>query len=308
MLIGGFDAGIVPVGGHLLGATLAALVAVFLTGQALAIRVGTRDGGANDALVTVFLVNVVTFSAVVAAQEYGAYRLTLPSVGAFVGAGLVGTLIGTGMYFTGIERIGASRSDAIKASQPIAATLLAVVVLSEPVTGLNVVGIVLVVIGVGVLVSERSEHPVVGDSVGAGVAYPIAASLFFGMEPTFAKLGFRLGTPVFVGLLVKTITASLGLLVFLRWRADLTAREVLGALRSKWYLIAGVANTLGLIAYYYALTFAPVAVVIPLTQISPLLVMAVSYRYIPQLERITLRLVAGGVCIILGAIVVVLFG
>lgn len=295
------------VSGHLLGAALSITVSLCLTIQALAIRFGTRQGRANDALVTVFLFNVASFSVVVALR-HGAYEPTLPSLAAFAGAGIAGTLLGTGFYYAGIERIGASRSDAIKASQPMPAAFFAVLILGEYVTFLNGLGIVLVVVGVAVLVAEGGTASPTGGGIKAGVLYSIAASAAFGMEPVFAKYGFALGTPVFVGLLVKTSTAAVGLLWFLRWREGLTLTSVGTSLRSKWYVVAGVANTLSLVAYYYALTFAPVAVVIPLTQLSPLLVMVLSYRYLPDIERITARLVAGGVCIVLGGVAVVLFG
>jgi drug/metabolite transporter (DMT)-like permease len=295
------------VSGHLLGAALSVTVSLCLTLQALAIRFGTRQGRANDALVTVFLFNVASF-AVVVALRHSSYEPTLASLGAFAGAGIVGTLFGTAFYYAGIERIGASRSDAIKASQPMPAAFFAVLVLGEYVTFLNGLGIVLVVLGVAVLVAEGSTASPTGGRVRAGVLYSIGASAAFGLEPVFAKYGFALGTPVFVGLLVKTATAAVGLLWFLRWREGLTLTSVGASLRSKWYVVAGVANTLSLVAYYYALTVAPVAVVIPLTQLSPLLVMVLSYRYLPDIERITPRLVAGGVCIVLGGVAVVLFG
>jgi len=295
------------VSGHLLGAALAVTVSLCLALQALAIRFGTRQGRANDALVTVFLFNVATF-AVVVALRHGAYEPRLSGVAAFAGAGLVGTLVGTGFYYAGIERIGASRSDAIKASQPMTAAFFAILVLGERVTVLNGLGIVLIVLGVAVLVSERSTASPAGRGLGVGVLYSVGASVAFGLEPIFAKYGFALGTPVFVGLLVKTTTAALGLLWFLRWREELTLASVGVSLRSKWYVVAGAANTLSLVAYYYALTVAPVAVVIPLTQLSPLLVILLSYRWLPALEGITGRLVAGGVCIVIGGVAVVLFG
>ena len=267
---------------HFLGAALAVTVSLCLTFQALAIRFGTRRGQANDALMTVFLFNVASF-AVVVALRHGSYEPTLLGLGAFAGAGIIGTLFGTGFYYAGIERIGASRSDAIKASQPMTAAFFAILVLGEHVTLANGLGIVLIVFGVVVLVSERSAASPAGEGIGAGVLYSIGASVAFGLEPIFAKYGFALGTPVFVGLLVKTATAAVGLLWFLRWREGLTLTSVGASLRSKWYVVAGVANTLSLVAYYYALTVAPVAVVIPLTQVSPLLVILLSYRYLPDL-------------------------
>lgn len=292
---------------HVLGASLAVAVSLCLALQALAIRFGTRRGRANDALVTVFLLNVVVF-AIAVALAHGTHEPTLPSLGAFAGAGLIGTLAGTGFYYAGIERIGASRSDAIKASQPLVAAVGAALVLGERVTPLNGLGIVLVIGGVAVLVSERSDPATSGGYLDPGVLYAVGASVAFGVEPVFATYGFAVGTPLFVGLFIKTLTATVGLFWFLRWREGLTAAAVLALLRSRWYLAAGIANTAALVAYYSALTVAPVAVVIPLTQLSPLLVILLSAYYLPTLERVTARLVAGGICIVVGGAAVVLTG
>jgi drug/metabolite transporter (DMT)-like permease len=83
--------------------------------------------------------------------------LTLRLPGAFVLAGLTGTTIARALTYTSIERIGAGRTEPLKSSQPLHATLIAVLVLGESVTPTHVPGIVLIVVGVAVVSWKMSR-------------------------------------------------------------------------------------------------------------------------------------------------------
>lgn len=113
------------------GILLAALGAFGLAGMSLAIRYGTIDTRSADALVVVLAVNVVLLVpvALVVADPVG--ELTLRSVAAFSAAGLVGTMVARALHFEGIKRVGSSRAEPLKSSQPLHATVIAVVVLGE---------------------------------------------------------------------------------------------------------------------------------------------------------------------------------
>jgi drug/metabolite transporter (DMT)-like permease len=77
---------------------------------------------------------------------------------------------------------------------------------------------------------------------------------------------------------------------------------------SRWFLIAGVINAFSLLSYYVALQFAPVAIVVPLIQTSPLMTALLSRLTAPDLEPITPRLITAGACIVAGAGIVVALG
>lgn len=295
---------------ELVGAALAIGAALMTATTSLTLRVGTDRGRASDALVIVLFSNVAILIPLALVLHYPEYGVTYRSAVAFLLAGLVGTMLGRAFYFTSIEKIGASRSDAIKASQPLHATLIALVVLGESLTPLHFAGIMLVMFGVGLVSLEMTSdgaRSVSRRTLIVGLFLPLAASFFYGIEPTFAKIGFAEGTPVLVGLSIKTVAATLGFVAYLRYRGAVPTRFHYSKENLPWYLAAGVANTAFLGCYYGALELARVNVVVPMVQTSPFFVLIVSYFALPRLERITPKLVAGAGCVVSGAVVIVRF-
>ncbi|SEH65694.1 Uncharacterized membrane protein [Halopenitus malekzadehii] len=294
----------------LLGVVLALLAAVMIASTGLLVRLGTNEGRAFDAVVVVLLVNLVILLPTTALLHYPNFGISPYAVTMFMLAGLVGTMLGRSLYFVSVSKIGASRSDAIKASQPLHATFVAILVLGETLTVEHLIGIVAITVGVGVvsldLKSDKSgEVPM--QRFLAYLVFPLGAAFFYGIEPTFAKLGFAEGTPLLVGLTIKTIVAFTAIVVVLYRRGELPTRTDFTRKNVYWYLAAGVTNTTFLGLYYGALEVAPVNIVIPLMQTSPFFVVLISYLALPKLERVTWRLVGGTIAVITGAVVIVAF-
>lgn len=289
------------------GVVLSVVGAIALASQAVFIRVGTDRGEVAHALVTVLAINVALLGGGALVAYYPDYGLTPLSLAVFVGAGLSGTVLARSLYFLSIDRIGASRTEPIKSSQPLHATLVAVLVLGEIVTGLHLFGIVLIVVGVAAISWETNRSGgVTRDIALYELAFPLGAAFFFGIEPTFVKLGFAEGTPVFVGLAIKTAAAAVGFAAYLWWQ---NAVPRLGDLRTpatRWYLAAGLANTGFLVSYFFALEVAPVALVVPIVQSSPLVVLVFSFAFLDRLEEVTWRLAAGALVTVTGAILITL--
>lgn len=300
----------IPTQGALAGVALAAVAAVAVAVQSVSVRAGTDRGRATDALVVVLLVNVAAIVPAAALFHYPAYALTPRSVAAFAAAGAVGTLFGRICYYTSIERIGASRSEPLKASQPLHATVVAVVVLGERVTAGHVAGILLVVAGIAAISWETARGDGAdpdADGSWLALSLPLGAAFLFGIEPTLAKLGFAEGTPILVGLAVKTAAATAGFLLYLRARGALPSPRALVDRNARWYAVAGLANTTFLFLYYLALSIAPVSVVVPVVQTSPLVVMVLSALFLARLERVTWRLVSAAGVVVCGAVVLTVY-
>lgn len=288
----------------LVGVVLAAVAALAVAVQSVSVRVGTDEGRATDALVVVLFTNVAIIVPAALVLHYPDYSITRDSVLAFVAAGIVGTLLGRIFYYTSIQRIGASRSEPLKASQPLHATLIAVVVLGERVTPGHVVGILLIVAGIAAISWETARGDGVAEGTsGLALLLPLSAAFLFGIEPTLAKLGFAEGTPILVGLAIKTVAATAGFLGYLRLRNDLPSLAVFGGRNVRWYALAGLANTTFLFLYYAGLSIAPVSVVVPIIQTSPLLVMVLSLAFLSRLEHVTWKLLTGA-CVVVGGAVV----
>jgi len=289
------------------GVLLAAFGAFALAVQSLSIRYGTVRSTASEAIVVVFVVNVLALVPAAFLWESPIGELTRTSLAAFTAAGLLGTMVGRAMHYEGIKRIGSSRAEPIKASQPLHASLVAVVVLGEVVTTGHLVSMVAIVAGITVIAYEHGQSDTASSAGYVGVAFPFAAAFFYGIEPTLAKIGFGEGPAVLTGLAVKTVSAGVGFLTYLWWTGGLPDLRTVDRRELPWLVAAGVANTLFLLGYYGALELEPVSLVVPLVQSSPLVVILLSVLFVSDdLERITWRLTAGALIAVAGAVGVTL--
>lgn len=289
---------------NVLGVALAAIGALGVAGQSTFVRLGTDEGRSNDALLFVLLINMVLIAPLAVVLSYPDFNLTVVSIVAFICAGTVATMLGRVFLFAGIQRIGASRADSLKASMPLFATIVAVLVLGETLTAQHLVGIVLVVAGVGLVSLESSRSSLLPDRAPLSLLLlPLTAAFLFGFEPVFAKIGFAEGTPYLVGLAIKTIAAAGTFSAYLAWRGQLPTADRLGD-NLRWYVGAGVVGSIAMVCYYAALHRAPVVIVVPIIQSSPLFVAVISYGFLQRLERVTPRLVASAMVVVVGAILV----
>lgn len=293
------------------GIALAVLAAAMLASQAVFVRVGTRAGSVVEALLVVLLTNLVLIALPTLVRFYPDYQLTSVSVAVFVGAGLTGTVLARSLYYLSIDRLGASRTEPIKSSQPLHATVVAVLVLGERVGVPHFLGILAIIVGIGVLSLETTDGPALPDTEQLrprDLLLPLGAAFFFGVEPTFVKLGFQEGTPILVGLSLKILAATTGFVLYLRVTRALPSVENLVRHTDRWFLLAGVVNSVFLYAYFAALDVAPVVVVVPIVQSSPLLVAGISYVFLTDVERVTRRTATATVLVVLGAVTITLFG
>lgn len=292
-----------------LGIGFALLGACMLAGMSLSVRLGTTAGRTYDVLAISLLINIIVLVPATSILYYPDYGISPTAVVTFVAVGVLSTLLARALYFESIKRIGASRSDPIKASQPFHASIVAVLVLGETLNGPHFVGIALVVLGVAIITWEGAGNPVAGyDADPRYFLLPALAAMFFGLEPVLVKIGLGEGAPLVLGLLIKILTASVGFFGYLWWAGEFPDPETMSRTNLKWYVAAGLANTGFLVSYYYALSVSPVVLVVPIVQTSPLIVIAISYLFLQRLERVTLRLAAAATIVVLGAMLVTIHG
>ena len=290
------------------GVAFAVVAALGLATQAVFLRLATRDGRTADALVVGYAMNLLVIVPSAFVLYYPDLGLTPTSFAAFVTAGLLGSLLGRAFHFTAVSRVGASRAEAVKASQSLLAAFVALLLLGETLTPGRLGAIVLIVAGLVLLATESADDPLTGEELGPrSFAYPLAAAVFFGLQPAVAKVGLAEGTPVLVGLGISLVSAGFGYVTLLRVRGALpTAAGVRPNLRH--YLAAGTGTTVFMVAYYSGLAVAPVNVVVPIVQSSPLVVVFVSALALRGHERITPRLVVAASVVVVGAVGVTLLG
>jgi drug/metabolite transporter (DMT)-like permease len=253
-----------------------------------------------------FAVNLLILIPIAGIAAYPQHGVTLRSMVAFAMAGVLGSLIARLCYFIGISRIGASRTEPLKALFPVVAVGVAVAVLGELVTAQLLVGIALILGGSIAVVSEAQTSPITatGKRFWVDLLFPVAAALFLGVDPIFTKLGLAEGTPALVGVTIRIAAGAAGFGLYLVWRAVRDGRFPSIDL-NRWILVASLANTAYLLSYYAALARTPVVVVTPVLGTSTLLVVSGAAVFLQDDERGTWELASAAFVVVTGIVLVV---
>jgi uncharacterized membrane protein len=136
------------------------------------------------------------------------------------------------------------------------------------------------------------RHTIIGRSsaIGASITYALASVL--------AKRGLTGLAPPLVGAAVSLLSGTVvtGLCAGGGpWRNLRENRESV-----MFFLMSGAAAGIGILSAFFALSLAPVVIVSPLVNTSPLFSLLLSHLFLGGLERITLRLLLGAILVILG--------
>lgn len=297
----------------LLGVVLAGIAAVGFAGQFLCIRLGTDDGRVTDAVLVVLGCNLVLVAPPVFLLYSPPYTdlVTPISAVSFAAAGIAGMFVARLLMFESIETIGASLTSPVIASNVLFATVFAVVILGERLTTVHFAGIVLVVAGIAVVSWETAATTNPDQSIretGATLVLPLAAAVCIGIEPVFVSIGLAEGTAILPGIVIMASAATIGFGGYLVWTGSLRRIPVRSA-STAWYVAGGLSTTLAFVAYFAALEVAPVVIVMPLLQLTPLLVVVFSALFLPRrLERVTWRVGASALVVVIGATLVSVSG
>lgn len=226
--------------------------------------------------------------------------LWTPAVGYFLAAGLFAPGLGRTLTYVGIERIGVARSAPISNSSPMFSSLLAVFLLKEIWTLQNFLGTTFVILGIAILSSAR-----VGPAEWRrlDVIYPIVAAVAFGISNNLRKLGLMESNLPLMAAAVTATTAFIFALCLLRAGGGFRALA-LSRVNCGWLFAGGLANTAATLSSFFALSFGKVVVVEPLVAVNPVISLFLSAIFLKDLEIITVRVVLGALCSVVGTTLV----
>ncbi|SDK00379.1 DMT family transporter [Natronorubrum texcoconense] len=304
---------VLEVSDSLLGVLLASVAAAGFAGQFLFARLGTETGEVTDGVLVVLGCNIALLTPPVLVLYSPPYvdLFTPYSVASFGAAGLAGMFVARLLTFKSIQEIGANLTSPVIASNVFFATVFAVVFLEERLTAVHFAGIVLIVAGIAVVSWETAAATGPEQSIretGATLVVPLVAAACIGIEPIFISMGLAAGTPTLPGIVVMAGVATIGFVGYLRL-TDSLRRIPIRAASTGWFVAGGVSTTVGFVAYFAALEIAPVVVVMPLLQLTPLLVVVLSVLFLPRrLERVTWPVVVAALVVVVGATLVSLSG
>lgn len=224
-----------------------------------------------------------------------------PALGYFMAAGFFAPAIGQTLGYIGMERIGVARSSPIVNTSPIFSSILAVLFLAEVWVTQNIIGTLLVILGVVILSSSGSAKR---DWRKKDIVYPVLAALAFGISTTLRKTGLM---TVQVPLLAAAVTVGTAFFVLL---AMVQLRGGVQVLRfdkasSAWLFGGALVNTAAILSFFSALSVGSIVRVEPLVASNPLLTILWASIFLKQLETLTARVVLGALVTVAGTVLVV---
>lgn len=233
-------------------------------------------------------------------------RISVQALGFFALAGVVGDGLGRLSIVGSVDKLGPSVTVPIQtAAYPLVAVLGGILVFAEHVTGIQVVGAVIIIAGVWTLFAGAPEGElpegarVSGTRRWQAMLLATIGGVGFAMADVLRKVGLaEMQDPAFGAL----IAVSVMLVVVLTATASIRPMRrnfKIGA-GWGWLVAAGGFIALALLSLFEALETGAVSVIGPIIAAQPLGAVLLSALLLRKIERITLRLVMGTVLVVAG--------
>ena len=251
-------------------------------------------------LISLLVHTVTTWTAVVLTG--GIPRVDAVAVYVFIVAGMLQPIIRLCTY-TGVHRVGASRSGPIRSTHPMFGVFVAITVLGESASLVTLAGVVSVVCGI-VLITWKPASEVVSFRWWEFL-FPLTAALLAGIVHPMRRYALSIShEPLFFAALVGIVS----LVCFLVYTPLSRERLVWDRRAMLPFLAAGAAETCGILLVITALGIGSVVTVSPLVGISPLWVLLGTVIFLRDLEQVRLQTVVGAICVIVGTAAISLGG
>ena len=199
--------------------------------------------------------------------------------------------------YTGVLKIGASRSSTLQSISPLVSATIAIAFLGETTTLLIVAGTFMVIAGV-VLVSWKAEREVAGFRR-RYLLLPVGAACLTGMNHPMRRYALGLSNePLFFAAFMGLISL-LGFLFYMGWAPSkeplVWNRQALGP-----FLSTGIFETLSLVLIISAISIGPVVVVAPIAASYPVWALIGAKLFLRGVEKITFKTVLGILSVVAG--------
>lgn len=137
-----------------------------------------------------------------------------------------------------------------------------------------------------------------------GYTYALAGALAYGAAQVLTRGGVS-GEARISPLIAAMISMFFGMLAL----GFMNLREVTNAARFQrkafvWVALSGLFSSVGVLSMYWALSFVPVMVAAPISNINPLITLVLAHIFLGQHEKVTRRVVLGAVLVVAGVILV----
>ena len=293
-------------------AILLAVVAASSWGfSAVLVRMGLRDiTTASGTLLSLAAGLVVTATLAVIFEGPRLLGLSLTAVVMFGVIGVLNFPVGRYFNYLSMSHLGVGRSTPILASAPLFAVLIAVAFTGEHLRLATASGIAFIFAGLYVTITAPREGTTATVAGGPrqtllGIGFGLGAALAYGSSQVLARHSVSAIAPPVVGAALALGWGTLGF-VFLSARSlrDRPARFWRGA---RYFMLAGLFSAAGVMLMVTALRRGEVVVLSPILATNPLFTLVFASVMLRDVERITRRVVFGGLLVVCGVVALSVF-
>ena len=220
----------------------------------------------------------------------------------FIVGGVFASGLGRWLVYIAIDKLGVARSIPVASTSPMFASILAVFLVGERWTLLAFLGTVFIIGGV-IIISRTPSQKL--EWRRTDLIFPLMAALSFALSANVRKLGFFIDN---LPLMASCVNATTGLLLGMLLIAGQGGVKVLRMPKRifGWFLAAGLCNTGGMLANFYALSTGDVVIVEPLISTNPVLSVILTAIFLRDVETVNLRVGLGVAGTFVGTVLLVL--
>lgn len=276
----------------LIGQLLAVLSAVCFALANNFISRTTHSGGDKGVMFSVVVTMALSSLLWLALESGETVRVgrdaLLAGIAWFALAGLCAMVFGRSLLYESVRRLGVARSTAVKRLNPFFSALLAALILAEPVTGIDGLGMAAIAIAFAILVRESLRRRAATHEQAirpAWYLFGVCAALAYAFAYIFRKIGLDfLPSPAF-GTLVSAVAGFSSFVIMAgfsrRIRANLAG---VFSYLDRWIVGSAVMVSLGQILLFAALAYEEVSTVVMIASLEvfvSLLLSVVVFRQEP---------------------------
>ena len=274
---------------------LALITSIFYASALVSARAGMRYSTPTTVtLVSILIQNLLLWSAIFVTG--GVHTVPLIGILLFTVVGIfqLGVRL---LAYTGVEKIGASRSSALQSVSPLISAAIAVAMLGEPTTLLIVLGTCLVVVGI-VLISWKPERQL-ADFRRWYLLLPIGAAFLTGINHPIRRYVLTLADePLFFSALMGSVSLVGFVIYFAASRRSqrlVWNRKAIGP-----FLATGVCETMSILMIITAISMGRVVIVAPIAASYPVWSLIQSAIFLRDVEPINWKVITGIVSVVAG--------
>lgn len=201
------------------------------------------------------------------------------------------------LAYTGVLKIGASRSSTLQSISPLVSATIAIAVLGETTTTPIVGGTFMVIAGV-VLVSWKAEREIAGFRW-RHLLLPIGAACLTGLNHPMRRYALGLSNePLFFSALMGLVSLT-GFLIYMG--VSPTKESLVWSRQAiRPFLSTGIFETFSLVLIIKAISIGPVVVVAPIAASYPVWALIGAKLFLGDVERVTWKTLVGVASVVAG--------